>query len=168
MSTRITERPRLEPVERTIAELTDVENKEALTREQLYAARLATWSISTRQQEAEHKQRIAEDRQQDAIRGLPLPGHRKGRRARLTWPTTLNWERWRDKFEGIPSIDGRYTIRISSTAYEFPGDEVTPPTGRRYTEIPVDEPEVDWLRMHGVTVTQAGSFTEPLETNETP
>lgn len=150
---------------RTTTNLEDISNREALTREQLLAARTAAFAVDTRAKEAEHLTRIAEDRVADRERGLPRPGHRKGRIARLVWPTTTFFDRWQQRFEGIPSIASNFTIRIGPTAYEFPGDEVTPPSGRRFTEIPVTEVEQDWLTINGVTLCDPGTFN-PLTTTE--
>lgn len=48
----------------------------------------------------------------------------------------------------------------------LPGDDVTPPSGRRFTEVQASMVEIAWLEAKGVSVTRAGSFTETYETDE--
>lgn len=45
----------------------------------------------------------------------------------------------------------------------LPGDDVTPPSGRRFTEVQASMVEIAWLEAKGVSVTAAGSFTESYE-----
>lgn len=152
-------------IERETTKLTDVDTS-GKTKEQIYAAREAIWKIDTKLKETEHKARYAEDRVVDAASGWPRPGHRGGRRVRLVWADTSTFDSWQAKFEGIPKIDERVSLSIGATAYEFPGDEKTAPSGRRFTEIQVNDAEQDWLKINGVTLCNPGGFdalSDPVE-----
>lgn len=152
-------------LERNTTRLTDVDTT-GKTKEQVYTEREAIWKINTKLKETEHLSRYSEDRAEDSLRGWHKPGHRGGRRVRLVWVDSTTFERWRTKFKGLPAIDTRYSLEIGPAAYENPGDDVTAPSGRRYTEIQATQAEQDWLTINGVTLCNPGSF-DPLSKEQT-
>lgn len=148
--------------ERTTTRLTDVDTT-GLTREQRKTARATEFTATTTQERAAVRAIIAEDVVEDYERGLQRPGHRGGARVRLVWADTLAFQRWQNNFGALPGIDTRYALVIGPAAYENPGDDVTPPSGRRYTEIQATEAERDWLEANGVTLCNPGGFTAYVE-----
>ena len=138
-------------------------NTTGMNRGQRKAARNIFKVNNGRAAEKAHKDRLKDDIAEDKARGMQPAGRRGGMRVRLHWSTQADFDTWKAKYDGMPGLrkgnKNRYALIIGFPAYEFPGDDVTPPSGRPYTEVYLVESEIHWMEHNGVTVTKPGSFT---------
>lgn len=176
----IVDQPIEKPIEQAIdretirKKLEDVAT-EGKTLEQIKTARIAKWQLSKAAEQIAHRREMAKDLVADLQRpDKPPPGRPGGIRVRLVWTDTAAWDAWDQKFDGIPRLKGGFAMDINNPTYEIAatydedtGEQLTPPSGRRYTEIQARLPVIHWLEAQGVTVYRAGGF-DPLTFDETP
>lgn len=162
------ERPPISDREKAVRKKLEDVDTTGLTLEQIKSARIAKWRLTQAREKQEHRAQLRDDLEEDKTReNRPNTQRRGGMRVRLVWADTAAFEAWQSEFEGLPRIKNRFAFLITNPAYEFPGDDVTPPSGRRYTVIPVTIAEQHWLEAQGVTITQAHNF-EPVIYETTP
>lgn len=167
--------PTLLVAQRTITtELTKVREEPALddidttgkTEEQIETERIAAFRVAdTTTAKRKHRRARQEDAQEDAARpNKPFPGRQPGIRVRLWWPGTPALRQWKQEFQGPRKIGRGWTFEIGAcrygveATYDAEGNELTPASGRRWTEVKVPRRQIHWLLANGVNVSKVGTW----------